>query len=292
MRRIIAAIVLLICCACAIADRFPVTVTDARGKTVHIASRPERIISLAPSNTEILFALGVGDSVVGVTKRCDYPPAARKIAPVGDVLISTERVVSLRPDLIVAHTTMNPSVIAVMERRGIPVVVVNPESFADLKRDITTIGRAVGASQAAVRMVRHIDDSLADVRAAAKRLGHHPKTLVVIQEWPVWVAGSHTFVNEMIAIAGGENAAADIGWFGQMSMESMVMRSPEVIIVVTGGRADFLHRAATRVTPAVRNGHCISLDPNLFVRPGPRLVDGLRAISRICQDLDHGEHRR
>jgi iron complex transport system substrate-binding protein len=285
MRRAIFVLLVVFAAAGAFADSccasFPVVVTDARGVEVRIPQRPDRIISLAPSNTEILFELGVGHRVVGVTRRCDYPPAAKKIAQVGDVLISVERVVSLRPDLVVAHATMNASVIDVLERRGIRVVATNPESFSGLARDIRMVGAAGGADSRAGEICRAIDRAIDRVRDRAKTLARRPRMLAVIQEWPVWVAGSDTFIDEMIRIAGGTNAAGDIPWFGQMSMESMVMRAPDVILVLAPGGEGFFERAATRVTPAVRRGFCRSADPNLFVRPGPRLVRGLEKLSEI-----------
>ena len=245
-----------------------------------VSKVPQRIVSLTPNNTEILFALGLGDRVVGVTKWCDYPPEARRKPKVGDVNISLERVVGLRPDLVVAHSTLNREVIKRLKALKIRVISTDPKTFADVMSDMRTIGAATGTSEQAARLVRSMEESIKAVRKRAAGRGRR-RVLVVIQPSPLWVAGPQTFVDEMIRCANGENVAHSARpGFNPFSTESGIARNPDVIIVTRAEQKTFFEKSSLwKRTKAVREGRVVVIDPALLVRPGPRLVQGLERLA-------------
>jgi len=241
---------------------------------------PKRIVSLTPNNTEVLFALGLGDRVVGVTKWCDYPPEARKKPKVGDVNISLERVVGLQPDLVLAHSTLNRNIIRRLRQLKIRVIATDPKTLAEVISDIRLIGDATDTAQQAEKLVRTMEASIAAVRKRAAA-GQRLRTLVVIQPSPLWAAGPDTFVDEMIGIANGNNIAHDARpGFNPFSTETAIARNPELIIVTRPEeRAFFEGSALWQRTQAVHDGRVVVIDPALLLRPGPRLVQGLERLA-------------
>jgi len=241
---------------------------------------PRRIVSLTPSNTEILFSLGLGDRVVGDTSWCDYPPEAKRKPKVGDVNISLERVVALRPDLVLAHSTLNRSVIERLRSLKIRVVSTDPKTFADVMSDLRMMGRVTGTDRQAERLVRSMEDAVSKVRKQGQS-GRRQRVLVVIQTSPLWAAGPGTFVDEMIGCTNGDNIAHDARpGFNPFSTESAIARNPDVIVVTRPeDKAFFEKNPLWKRTGAVHDGRIAVLDPALLLRPGPRLAQGLHRLA-------------
>jgi iron complex transport system substrate-binding protein len=241
-----------------------------------------RVVSLAPSSTEILFALGAGELVVGVDQYSDWPPAARALPKVGNELLpSVERILGLRPDVVFVATSANTRELAdELVRLGVRVVVSHADTFADVWRDIATIGGAVGKSDAAARLVITLGARLDAIRRRVATKPR-PRTLVAVWTEPLTVAGAKSFVDEAIAIAGGDNVAADSPLpYPQYSLERLLMRAPEVIIVGThAGTPSLQPILAQPSLPAVRAGRVYTIDGDLLFRPGPRLVDGVGELA-------------
>jgi iron complex transport system substrate-binding protein len=243
-----------------------------------------RLISLAPSSTEVLFALGVGDRLVGVDQYSDWPPAAQKVPRVGnDLTPSVERIVALKPDAVFVATSANTRELAEqLERLGVRVVVSRVDKLDELWSDIAAIGAAVDKKEAAATLVADLRARLAAVRA---RVAAVPpvKTLVVVWADPLTVVGGGGFVDEAIRAAGGNNIAADSPQqYPQYSLERMLARAPDVIVVGShkgGPQLAALERYGS--LPAVKNHRVHALDGDLLFRPGPRLVDGIEALSRL-----------
>lgn len=238
-----------------------------------------RIVSLTPSNTEILFALGLGDCVVGVTKYCNYPPEARKKPKIGDANIDIEKVIALKPDLVVAHSFLNDSAIRKLKSLGVKVISTDPKAFADVLSDIKLIGKVTGTSKQADRIVRGMKKTIDAVKKSSQN-SKPVKTLVVVQTRPLWVAGPRTFVDEMIEFIGCENVARDAKpGFNTFSSETAFARDPEVIIVTRKeDKAFFEESPIWKKTIAVRNDHVVVIDPNLILQPSPRLAQGLEEM--------------
>ena len=255
---------------------FPVTVTDHQGKSVSIAERPERIVSIGPSNTEFLFALGAGDRIVAVDYFSDEPAAAKAKEKVGGVKPNVEKIVSLKADLVVSLRISDGS----LERiagQGIPVLVIDPKSLGDAARTAVVLGAAIGADGA--KLARSIDEGLDAVRAKAasvpkKRVFHE---VDASDPTKLFTAGPGSFIHELIELAGGINVAAKASSpFPQLSPEEVIRADPEVIVLGDAGYGvtveQVLARPGWSAITAVRTKRIVPADPNLVHRPGPRKI--------------------
>ncbi|MGE5585910.1 MAG: ABC transporter substrate-binding protein [Bacillota bacterium] len=261
-----------------------ISVIDDLGRKVVLARAPERIISIAPSNTEILFALGLGEKVIGVTDSCDYPEEAKAKPKVGSIQLDYEKIVAMRPDLVVAVGSLQRQGIARLSELGVTVLAVDPKSIDGVLRAITLIGKATGKEDRASEMVKRLSARMEQV---ARKLGglktsERPRVFVEIWNEPLMTAGPGTFVDELVSAAGGENIAHDApSEWPQFSPETVIERDPEIIILTNFNRAQALARPAWQRISAYRDGKVYEVHPDLLVRPGPRLVDGLEALARL-----------
>lgn len=273
---------LILICGAAHATRYPLTVKDCRGKRIVIEREPRRIVSITPSNTEILCALGLESRIVGVTRYCDYPKTVARKTKVGDRTTSVEKVVSLKPDLVFGHGYVNDDAIRSLEKHGIKCFAVDPKTIRQVEQDILLIGKITNREKAAARVAGRISDARALVKQRSASLKSRPKVLVAVQADPLWVAGPKTFVDEMIALAGGTNVAADAKpGFTQFSAEAAVYRDPDIIIGTSKGDKQVFMRGVWKETRAARSGRVYEADPDLLVRPGPRLADGILGIAKM-----------
>jgi len=255
-------------------------VKDARGKDILIKAKPMRIVSIAPGNTEILYALGLADRVVGVTRYCDYPAEAKSKPKVGDMNANAEAIVALKPDLVLAHAKLNSAAITRLEKLGLTVFSIDPRTLEDVARDIRTIGKITARPKTADKVARSIETAISEVKK--ERAGKPSRrVLVVIQSNPLWVAGPRTFVDEMLTIANAANVSHDASpGFVTFSRELAISRNPDIII--TGQRSDidfFTKSPEWRGVNAVRNKRIYVIDSDLLFRAGPRLAEGLRELA-------------
>jgi iron complex transport system substrate-binding protein len=261
-----------------------VSAVDGRGKRVTLPAPPRRIVSLTPGNTEILFALGLKGRIVGVTEYCDYPAEAQQLPKVGDVNISLEKVIALKPDLVVASASGNRMALERMERlRGspLPLFVVDPQNLAQLYTAIGSLGQITGQQPQAQQLVRSMKARVQRVQERVAQAKAKPRVLFVIQEQPLWVVGSGNFMDELVTLAGGQNVTRDAGkGFFAYSLEKVVVRRPEVIIAGRETGLSIRDRAVWRQMPAVRNNAIYTLGPEA-ARPGPRLVNALEELASL-----------
>jgi iron complex transport system substrate-binding protein len=231
----------------------------------------------------MLFALGLGSRVVGDTVYCDYPPAAKPIAKIGDSKVNYERVVSLRPDLVVVDTASNTSAVGPLQRLHLPVLTVRTSDYASVERAITTIGAATGKSAQASRVVGAMETKRRQSASiAARDTQPVPKVLVVIGTRPLWSAGSNTFIGDIVTLAGGINIAARLNSYAPFSREGVLAAQPNVVIVGQFDRSAFLSDPAMKALAPVRLSRVYTLpDENILMRPGPRLGDGLLAMAHL-----------
>ncbi len=263
------------------------SVTDQTGRRVTLEAPPRRIVSLVPSVTEVVFAIGAEDVLAGVTDFCDYPPAARKKPSIGGMLApSLETVVALRPDLVVATTAGNrEETFAQLERLQIPVYLVNPTRVADVLDLISRLGALTGHERAAARLAASLDTRIKAVVARVAALPR-PRVLYVLWPEPLIVPGRGSLVSELLALAGGDSVTADAGEsYPRYSLEAALAGAPEVIILASHGSAQgpTAREKWERFTslPAIRAGRLYTADGNLLHRYGPRLVDGLELLARF-----------
>jgi iron complex transport system substrate-binding protein len=254
-------------------------VTDDLGRRVSVIAVPMRLISLAPSVTEILFALGLGSRVVGVTTYCDYPREAAGITKVGDTQRpNLEKIISLKPDLVIVSTASQlEEFMSNLERLGIPVYVNNPTNLESLLDSIKGIGAVAGVPESANKLVADLSSRIGAVHSRVAGL-ERPRVLFVLSTEPLITAGGGTFINDLITEAGGESVSADQkADYPQFSLETALARRPEVIFLQAGGSGLPKQLAET---PAARAGRVYQLDDALLLRPGPRIVDGVEEVAR------------
>lgn len=260
---------------------FPVTVTDDAGREVTIESEPARIVSLAPSNTEIVAALGLLDRLVGVTSFDDYPPEVTEIAVIGDFAgPNLEAVAAAEPDLVLATTGVQADVITQLEDLGATVVAVDPTDLEGLFVSIEMVGIATGAEEAATDLTASMR---ADLDALTGAIGDaEPVTCFIeIAQDPLFTAGSGTLLDDLISAAGGVNVVTESGWVAY-SLEQLVTDDPEVYMATLGSMSnpsDLQQRPGYSGLTAVNTGRVHVLEDNLVSRPGPRIVEGVRLIA-------------
>jgi iron complex transport system substrate-binding protein len=245
-----------------------------------------RIISLAPSVTELLFALSVGSRVVGVSTYCDYPPEAARIDKVGTFLSpNTERILVKKPDLVIAVPSPgNRSAVEAIRDLGVPVLVVDPQSVASILESVRTIAEAVGVVADGRSLQERIQNRLAAVRA--RLIGVTRRTVVMaVDHRPLIVVGAGTYQDELIELAGGINLGARAGdQWPHVGVEFVVAQAPQVIIDTTMGgegeeTADFWRPLTT--IPAVRARRIHGAHAFVLLRPGPRVVEGVETMARF-----------
>ena len=229
----------------------------------------------------MLFALGLGKFVVGDTVYCDYPTAAKAIAKVGDVNTSYEKVLALRPDLIVADSVANARAVARLSALHQPVLAVAPTSLSAVETSLRQIGARTGTSaqaNAVIEQMEHKARLAVKIAAADKR--PRPRVLVVIQVSPLWTAGNGSFMDDLIARAGGINIGRAVVGYGPFSKEQVLANAPDVILGDAAVAAAFRTDPLLRRLPAVTRGRVYALPPDLTSRPGPRLADGLVLVAQ------------
>ncbi len=279
---------------------FPLTVTDDIGRKVVISSLPKRIVSLAPSNTEILFALGLGDSIIGVTDYCDYPDAAKTKTRVASYLNpDLEKLISLQPDLIVAESIQEKTVLPALERLGMTVFVTEALTIDSIVNDIFVLGKITGKTGAASRVLDKMNLKINSVVSKTQNLSsaQQPKVLYVNWHDPIWTMGRNTYINDVIRKAGGTNIyEADFEKSRAVSLESVLTKNPQVIFVSgMGTTGDVVYKGIKDevrlyTVDAMLNNRIYKIsDANLIERPGPRIADGLIEVSTMIHPEIFGE---
>ena len=269
---------------------FPFSITDDLGREVTIDELPQRLVSLAPSLTEVLFAVGAGPQVVGVTEYCDYPPEALskdKIGGFSAKTISVEKIVSLKPDLVLAAGAIHQPIIDALVAIDIPVVAIDPSDIDAVYESLQLAGRLTGHGEDAARLAGEMKRRIDAVVLAARAIPPEERLRVYWQIWdePLMTAGPSTFAGQMVELAGGINIFAELtGSYPTISAEEVVKRDPDVIMG-PDTHGDKLQPEAFRQRPgwseikAVRDGRIHLIEGNIVSRTGPRLADALEAVA-------------
>jgi len=261
-------------------------VTDDAGRRVALAAPARRMVSLLPSFTEILFAIGAGDRLVGRTAWCDYPPAALAVPSVGDGMPpNVEAVAARRPDLVVLYRSgPNATAAQQLERLGIPTVLFDLNRLDELAPAARRLGVLTGRGAAGDSLARAMD-SLASQRP--EPLAPGPKSIVfVVWDNPPIVIGAGSYLDRLAGLAGARNVFHDIATASaQVSIETIAARNPDFIAVLsdTATPPRYAGRPEWRVVPAVRNRRFLFLPGRLFGRPGPRAAEAVRELRRVLE---------
>jgi iron complex transport system substrate-binding protein len=290
-------IVLVLWLVCLSATPAPArTVVDQLGRKVSVPAHPMRIVSLAPSITEVVFALGIEDRLVGVTRFSNYPEAARTLPKVGSyVQLDLEKIVSLAPDLCLAVKDGNPkTVVQRLETFGVPVYAVDPRNVDAVIETVVEIGRLLDAEKRARSLAADLQDRIDTVRAKAAGAGQRPKVFFQIGITPIVSVGTDTFIHELIELAGGINLAAGPTPYPRFSREQVLAMAPEIFIITSMARGETFARVKAEwenwpSMPAVANGRILLVDSDLFDRASPRLIDGLELLAGIIHPATFGK---
>jgi iron complex transport system substrate-binding protein len=270
----------------------PIELTDGLGRVVKLAGPAQRIVSLAPSNTEILFALGAGGQVVGRDAFSDFPPEAKAVADIGSSLdkLNAEAIVAAKPDLVLAADISSADQVKTLEGLGLTVYQLsNPKDFDGLYKNLMVVGQLTGHAPAAQVLTDDLKARVAAVLDKAKGVTTKPKVfyeLDATDPTKPYTPGPGTFVDMLITLAGGQNIGGALkDQWAQISAEELVAQNPEVILLGDAAYGVSVESVGKRAgwanLTAIKANAIYTFDDNLVSRPGPRLVDGLETIARL-----------
>jgi iron complex transport system substrate-binding protein len=294
LKGLVAALIAILCIGASGASEDSIAVTDDLGRQVSVSGVPERIISLSPSNTEILFALGLQDQLVGVTKYCNYPPAVQDLKDSGKLKVvggyvdpDVETILSLSPDLVLASKIHGSDAVSLLEKKNIPVFVADSNNLSQIFDTIRRIGKITGKESEATALIGQMQSR---VDAVSEKVSTLDQKRVFYMVWhdPVQTAGLGTFEDELIEKAGGINIFHNLSGYAQVDPEAIAVRNPEVIIACTGmgEGADMPYQWALtepglNLTDARNSGCIYQAEGDVITRAGPRIVDGLEMFAKF-----------
>ncbi len=275
----------------AVTTNTTIEVTDQLSRTVILEKNPQRIISLSPANTEILYALGLADRIVGVTDYCNYPPEAKQKESIGGFSTpNLEKVVSLAPDLIVAAPIHMKQVLPQLETKGLKAIAIAPRTLDDVMAAVTIIGKVTGTENRAADLVSQMRKRIKAVTGKTEGLSadKRPKVLFVVWHDPFMASGTKTFHDELITKAGGVNAVGNLENYATINLEVVVDTNPAVIIAGVGmGQGmdapfEFVkNETRLRDIDARKNDRIFKINSDLSDRAGPRIIDALEQFARM-----------
>ncbi len=267
-------------------DGDSILLVDDYGRTIKLDSIPERIVSTAPTPTEMLFAVGAGDLVVGVDTYSDYPAEVANITKVGDYTLSTEVIISLQPDLIISSDLVPISQLELLEDQGIPFVILATRTLDDVLKDLRLVGILTGHVDEANELVDELEDRIEAVTSKTQAVDL-VKPRAYLEYYPYWTYGPGSFGDDLIALAGGINIAENTSSeYPMLTSEFVIAQDPEIIVYTVGYMTtttadEISSRPGWDVITAVSEGDIHSMDDNLLSRYGPRIVDGLEDLAAL-----------
>jgi iron complex transport system substrate-binding protein len=267
--------------------------TDGLGREISLGGPAQRVVSLAPSNTEILFAIGAGDQVVGRDQLSDYPEAAKSVTDIGPAFeaLNTELIVSLQPDLVLAAEINAPEQVKQLEDLGLTVYYLkNPLTLEDMYDNLETVAQLTGHEDEAASLIESLKSRVAVVDEKIAPISSRPGVFYELDATDPakpFTAGKGTFITQLIDRAGAYNIASNLDRYPQMSLEQVVAADPAFIIL---GDARYgvtpesiAQRPGWENLSAVKNGQVLPFNDDLVSRPGPRLVDALEELAKLLR---------
>ena len=269
------------------------TFTDGLGREITLDGPAQRVVSLAPSNTEILFAVGAGAQVVGRDQLSDFPDEAKNVADVGSTFdaLNTEQIVSLKPDLVLAAEINTPEQVKQLEDLGLTVYYLkNPLTLEEMYSNLEIVAQLTGHEQEAATLIESLKKRVASVDEKIATISSRPNVFYELDGTDPakpYTAGKGTFITQLIDRAGGHNIASDLDGYPQMSLEQVVTADPAFIILGDARYGVTTESIAQRPgwadLSAVKNGQVVPFNDDLVSRPGPRLVDALEELAKLLR---------
>jgi iron complex transport system substrate-binding protein len=269
-----------------------ITAVDSMGRSLSLSAPARRIVSLSPEATESLYAIGAGKLMVGDTDYCDYPAEAKTLAKIGGFsadTISVEKIVALRPDLVVTAGTIHQPVEAALSKLGVPIFAYLPTNFAAIEEEIRALGRLAGLAEQGRAVADTLHGALEKARSLTASLpdSRRPRVFWQVYDEPLMTCGADSFPHQVIELAGGRDIFSDLpGPWPVVSAEEVLRRSPQVILSPDdmGDKVDpvkLASRPGWAAIPAVRDKKIALLSANLVSRAGPRIVEGVLAALKV-----------
>jgi len=282
------------CTPAANAGANPIALTDGLGRPVSLAAPAKKIVSMAPSNTEILFAIGAGEQVIGRDEFSDYPAEASSLPSVGGSMgtYSIETIASLKPDLVLAAEINTPEQVKALEDVGLTVYYLsNPKDLDGLYANLKTVGQLAGRESEADALVQSLQKR---VKAVEDKLAPISSIITVFYEMDgsdpakPWTAGQDSYLSQLVRLALGSNVGDSMkGDYVQMSQEALLVQNPSIILLGDAAYGVTPEQVAARpgwsALQAVKDNRIYAFDDNLISRPSPRLVDGLEALAKLLR---------
>ncbi len=273
------------------AAAFPVTIVDALDNEITLEEEPERIVTLIPSITETVFALNAGDKVVGRTDWCNYPPAVLDVETVGGMDFDVEKVISLQPDVILAHASgahSSADGLDQLRNSGIQVIIINDaKQIEDVYESIDMIGQVTGKTDQAATVISEMKNTIEDLTTKAEEISEGEHVSVWVEVSPeLYTAGKNTFLDEMLQLLNGTNVAGDQEGWPQFTEEDVVSLNPDVIITTYGyyvenPSEEIKSRSAWQDVNAVVNERIYDVENDTVTRSGPRLAEGMEQLAKL-----------
>ena len=264
-----------------------ITIIDGFGRTVEVPKNPQRIISIAPSTTEILFAIGLGDKVIGVDEYSDYPEEAKDKEKIGTYLApNIELIVSLNPDLILASDLTLKDSVTILEERGLTVVAFVPKNVPEIIQNIRLTGHITNNTIEANNLADDLEERINAITSKTSNSTLH-RPMIYIEYYPYWTFGPGSFGNDLISMAGGTNIAATTSAaYVEITNEFVVASNPEIIVFTASSMAstsveDMTSRTGWKDIDAIKYNRIYTIDDDIVVRPGPRIVDALEQLAEL-----------
>lgn len=276
----------------AVEDSYPVTLKDATDKEIEIEKKPEKIVSLIPSNTEIVYALGEGDTLVGVSESDNYPKEVNEIEKVAGMELNIEKILSLAPDVVLAHAStvgMWESGLKQLEDSGVTVFVVNDaQSFDEIYTSIEMVGKVTGQNEEAKEMIADMKSKLSNLKEKAKTISEKDRKSVFIEvgsEPEIYTTGTNSFMSEMLEVINADNAVTEQGDWIPLNEEAIVKLNPDVILITYGqfvenAKKQLMERNAWQDMTAIKEEKVYEVNDDLVSRPGPRVVEGVEELAK------------
>jgi iron complex transport system substrate-binding protein len=250
---------------------------DSRGKTVKVAWPPKRIVSIIPSTTELLYAVGAGDQVAGVTTYCDYPPEAKSKPKIGDIVVDYERLAALKPDVVVTSFSTTRKTSTDIESKGYALFSVEPHTFEEIIASLRKLGALTGHDAQGEKVAAGLE---ARVKAVAATSG--PTVYIEHSPEPLGTTGPDSYMGDAVRRAGGRNIF-DGGW-RLIDWEAVMSRDPEVILIAHDRKTGYENRAGWANLRAVKNKRVYFVAKENYMYPTLRLADGLEEAARIFRE--------
>jgi iron complex transport system substrate-binding protein len=262
------------------------TFTDDLGRVVKLPEKVESVVSLAPNLTEIIFAVGAGDKLVGVTTFCNYPPEAKSIRKVSDTQKpNIESIIALKPEVVFVSTASQLEAFTkTLDEQNIRVFVTGPTTLDGIYASIEKIGQIVGETERSADLVHRLKARAAEARGPTT-YGSRRRVFVQIDKDALYTIGSESYITDLISLAGGVSATAELATaYPKISRETALAMNPDVI-VISESEGNREPNEAFRNSPAVRNGRVYRINADLLSRPGPRVIDALEQIAAKLREV-------